>query len=94
MNDYEERKAARIDRLKELAEKRRAEAEALDQRGRKMSEVIPLGQPILVGHHLKSSRADQARSSKSVQFGSLITQRPTACSYSFWASRQKRSGTS
>ena len=54
MNKYEERKRARIDRLKEAAD--RAEQKATDtyNSARKMSEAIPFGQPIIVGHHSES----------------------------------------
>lgn len=50
-HDYEERLAARKDRYAELAEKNEKEA---DRRFRTATEIgsgIPLGQPILVGHH-------------------------------------------
>lgn len=55
--DYEERREARIDRLHDRAERMRQESAALHQQARKMADVIPFGQPILVGHH--SERSDR-----------------------------------
>lgn len=51
MNRYEEKKAARIQRLIERASNKESEAESLFERSSKMASVIPFGQPILVGHH-------------------------------------------
>ncbi len=51
MNDYEQRKQEKAERYRELAEKNKAAAGAAWERGREMASVIPLGQPILVGHH-------------------------------------------
>ena len=51
MNDYEERKQARIDRYREKAEKARQESRQLSHESSSMLEHIPPGQPILVGHH-------------------------------------------
>ncbi len=50
-SDYEQRKANRIARYQELAEKNAKLAEEQAEQARKMSSVIPFGQPILVGHH-------------------------------------------
>lgn len=52
MNNYESKKQARIERLRSRAEKKRAFADAngLDLYGEARSG-IPMGQPILVGHH-------------------------------------------
>lgn len=47
MNDYEQKKQARIDRLTASAEKARAEANATYARATEMSEAIPFGQPII-----------------------------------------------
>jgi hypothetical protein len=49
--DYATRKAARIERLRERAGKARAASEQAERAARERSEMIPLGQPILVGHH-------------------------------------------
>ncbi len=50
-NNYQERKQARINRYRELAEKNHAAASAKHQESRDMMSVIPMGQPILIGHH-------------------------------------------
>lgn len=50
-NNYQERKQARINRYKELAEKNHAAASAKREESREMMSAIPMGQPILVGHH-------------------------------------------
>ena len=46
MNDYEERKQARIDRLHEKAEKARAESHSLFKQSTDMASAIPAGQPV------------------------------------------------
>lgn len=46
MNDYEERKQARIDRLHEKAEKARAKSDSLWKQSSDMASIIPTGQPI------------------------------------------------
>ena len=51
MNDYEERKQARIDRYREKAEKSRQQSSQLSHESVSMLEHIPPGQPILVGQH-------------------------------------------
>lgn len=48
---YEYQRARRVDRLYERAERKQAESEAGWQRASDMASVIPMGQPILVGHH-------------------------------------------
>lgn len=50
-NAYEQRQAARKERLEELADKARRESAAAHDHARRMASVIPFGQPILVGHH-------------------------------------------
>lgn len=50
-NNYQERKEARIRRYEELAAKNHALASAKHQESRDMLSIIPMGQPILVGHH-------------------------------------------
>lgn len=57
MSTFEERRQARIDRLTRGAERAAQEAEEHYQRARKMGSIIPMGQPILVGHH--SEKADR-----------------------------------
>jgi hypothetical protein len=57
--DYETRKANRIDRLKARAEKRERESQFAYEGSRKIADMIPFGQPILVGHHSeKRARRD------------------------------------
>ncbi len=46
MNDYEERKQARIDRLHEKADRARAESQSLFKQSTDMASAIPFGQPI------------------------------------------------
>ena len=46
MNDYEERKQARIDRLHEKADRARAKSDSLWKQSADMASVIPGGQPI------------------------------------------------
>lgn len=62
MNAYEERIEARRARLEARAERMRSSATARIERSHKMAEIIPFGQPILVGHHSeKSDRAYRGR---------------------------------
>jgi Domain of unknown function (DUF3560) len=59
---YRERREARAARLREWADSRDRKAEAAEQRTRSLVDVIPFGQPILVGHHSESRhRRDLAR---------------------------------
>ncbi len=51
MNDYEAKLEARRERYEEKAEQLRVEAKRLHQRAHEMADVIPFGQPILVGHY-------------------------------------------
>lgn len=48
---YRERRARRAERLREWAAKRAAKGEAATASARQTADMIPLGQPILVGHH-------------------------------------------
>ncbi len=50
-NPYEARKSAKIKKYREIADRKRREAAATLDRARSMADAIPLGQPILVGHH-------------------------------------------
>ena len=54
---YEGRRAEKAERLAALADKASAKADSLWERGHQMAEVIPFGQPILIGHH--SERRDR-----------------------------------
>ena len=49
--DYEERKARRKERYQELAEKSREKSQQHYEQYQKMSNAIPLGQPILTDHY-------------------------------------------
>jgi hypothetical protein len=51
MSDYETRKANRINRYRELAAKNQRLFHQLHQQAHTMADVIPFGQPILIGHH-------------------------------------------
>ena len=57
MNHFEEKRAARIQRLIERANKKEAESNFRFEKAHNMASVIPFGQPILVGHH--SERRDR-----------------------------------
>ena len=46
MNDYEERKQARINRLHEKAGRARAESHSLYKQSTDMASAIPVGQPV------------------------------------------------
>lgn len=48
---YRERRMARAERLRTWAESREAKSEAAYEGARRIADNIPLGQPILVGHH-------------------------------------------
>jgi len=51
MNNYEEKIAAKKERYEELAEKAEKKSDSLFETSRKRAEMIPFGQPILIGHH-------------------------------------------
>jgi len=53
--DYQERKEKKIDTYKRRARKSSILANQESDNARKMGEVIPFGQPILVGHHSEGS---------------------------------------
>lgn len=62
MSTYRERKEARAERLREWAAKRKQKSAAAFNTARTIADSIPLGQPILVGHHSeKRHRRDLAR---------------------------------
>lgn len=48
---YEEKRAARIERLQRVAERKAGEASSAIEKANKMASMIPFGQPIHVGHH-------------------------------------------
>ena len=51
LNPYEARKAERLNRLREKAQRLELAAEGAHAAARGIAEHIPMGQPILVGHH-------------------------------------------
>lgn len=51
MNDYEQRRAERIERMRDRADAKRAESESRLGEAHRIGDMIPMGQPILVGHH-------------------------------------------
>jgi hypothetical protein len=51
VNPYEARKAARIERMRARAERLETAAEGAYASAKQIADVIPMGQPILVGHH-------------------------------------------
>jgi hypothetical protein len=48
---YRDRRLARADRLRHWARKRHARSDAAFESARRLADAIPLGQPILLGHH-------------------------------------------
>lgn len=54
-HNFEERKQKRIDSARSRADKNEKEAAGLHISAQQMTSVIPLGQPILVGHHSEKS---------------------------------------
>lgn len=60
--DYQERKDARIDRLNARSQKAAAESMESFKRATEIADRIPMGQPILVGHHSENhARRDQEK---------------------------------
>ena len=54
-SSYKKKKKRRINRYKELAKKnKRASSEAYEK-SNKLVSVVPMGQPVLVGHHSERS---------------------------------------
>lgn len=51
MNTYEAKRQARIDRLRDAANRASKESDSLHEQAHRMASVIPFGQPILGGHH-------------------------------------------
>lgn len=49
--NYQEKQQYKLERFQELAEKHKAEAKSVREYGDSIADMIPLGQPILVGHH-------------------------------------------
>lgn len=51
MSTYRERREGRAARLRESAERNEAKSDAAHEQAHKLGDQIPMGQPILVGHH-------------------------------------------
>jgi hypothetical protein len=51
VDQYEEKKQAKIERLEDAANRAQGNANSLHAQAQSMASVIPFGQPILVGHH-------------------------------------------
>jgi len=51
IREYEGKKVARVGRMRKRAAKLEAESQAAYSHARQISKMIPMGQPILVGHH-------------------------------------------
>ena len=51
VKEYEERQGAKAERYSELATKAKNESEQRYQTAKEIGDFIPMGQPILVGHH-------------------------------------------
>lgn len=67
---YEARRQARITRLRQQAAKHQAAGDARLTQAREMGSMIPLGQPILVGHHSeRSDRSIRAKISRNYEKG-------------------------
>jgi len=70
MNDYEAKQERRRERLRARAERLHAEGVARVKRGDDALHLIPLGQPILIGHHSeKSDRAYRNRALNNIGKG-------------------------
>lgn len=61
MSNYEEKKQARIDRYRDLADKADAKSEAAGKQASSLLSVIPPGQPILIGHHSEGRHRSHLR---------------------------------
>lgn len=66
MNTYEEKRALRVERLKARAARLSRAAGAAHERAQSIADRIPMGQPILVGHH---SQARHERDIARIQAG-------------------------
>jgi hypothetical protein len=68
VNDNEQKQERRRQRLIERAERKDAQARAARQRSDEITRHIPMGQPVLVGHHSeKRHRRDLARSDRAMR---------------------------
>jgi len=68
MNDYEAKQARRRQRLTERAARKDAESQAAYTQSDRITGAIPLGQPILIGHHSEARhRRALARSDRAMR---------------------------
>lgn len=66
--EYQERKKARAERFRSYAENARTRAVQAYERSKRIGDCIPMGQPILVGHHSeRRHRADLKRIENGMQ---------------------------
>jgi hypothetical protein len=90
-NPFEARKAARIERMRERAERLAAAAGSADAAARAIADRIPMGQPILVGHHSEARhRRDIGRIQKG--FTKAVELRHEADTLRLRAQRSEASG--
>lgn len=69
-SDFYERLERRVERAEDLAEKNSRESQSRFNAARQIQEHIPMGQPILVGHHSeKHHRADLKRIDNNIRKG-------------------------
>lgn len=67
---YRERRQRRADRLREWSEKRRQKSAACLASAQEIASHIPMGQPILVGHHSeRRHRRDLSRIERGIEHG-------------------------
>ena len=64
MSNYDEKKQRRIDRYKKLADKNRKKSDQAYEESKDMIKHIPLGQPILVGHHSEKGHRNLLKRSR------------------------------
>jgi hypothetical protein len=77
--EYEAKKAARIERLRARSERATRAANAAISRSREIGSHIPMGQPILVGHHSeKRHRRDIARIDAGMRKGFALAEEAKA----------------
>lgn len=70
MNAFEEKRAARVERMRARSERRAGEAAQAFGRAQAIGSMIPMGQPILVGHHSeRRHRRDVARIDSAMRKG-------------------------
>lgn len=77
--EYDARQAAKLNRIRNAAERTRAAADAKIARARDMASIIPLGQPVLGGHHSEGrDRRYRARIDGTYRAGFALADRAAA----------------